>query len=87
MRIYQRDSEPVERDRGVPRPSFTLTPRECQVLNCIKEGHSNRLVGRTLGISERTVKVHLHSIFIKLGVASRTEAVIAGIRNGAINLY
>ncbi|MBC2904431.1 response regulator transcription factor [Streptomyces sp. PSKA01] len=57
------------------------------MLDGIKEGYSNRMVGRLLGISERTVKVHLHSIFIKLGANSRTEAVIAGIRNGSISLH
>ncbi|WP_443063714.1 response regulator transcription factor [Streptomyces sp. NBC_00659] len=64
-----------------------LTPRERQVLNGIKEGYSNRMVGRVLGISECTVKVHLHSIFIKLGATSRTEAVVAGIRSGCISLH
>ncbi|MFE5888286.1 response regulator transcription factor [Streptomyces sp. NPDC002285] len=71
----------------VPRSASMLTPRECQVLDGIKEGYSNRMVGRVLGISERTVKVHVHSIFIKLGAASRTEAVISGIRNGCISLH
>lgn len=70
-----------------PRSASMLTPRERQVLNGIKEGYSNRMVGRALGISERTVKVHLHSIFIKLGAASRTEAVIEGIRSGCISLH
>ncbi|MFJ4620243.1 response regulator transcription factor [Streptomyces sp. NPDC088812] len=53
----------------------------------VKEGNSNRMVARLLGISERTVKVHLHSIFIKRGAASRTEAVIEGIRSGCISLH
>lgn len=78
-------------DQGPSRPAVksasTLTPRERQVLNGIKEGNSNRMVARLLGISERTVKVHLHSIFIKLGAASRTEAVIEAIRNGCISLH
>ncbi|MFD4349954.1 response regulator transcription factor [Streptomyces coelicoflavus] len=69
------------------RVSASLTPRERQVLDGIKEGNSNRMVARLLGISERTVKVHLHSIFIKLGAASRTEAVIEAIRNGCITLH
>lgn len=69
------------------RVSASLTPRERQVLDGIKEGNSNRMVARLLGISERTVKVHLHSIFIKLGAASRTEAVIEGIRSGCITLH
>jgi DNA-binding NarL/FixJ family response regulator len=81
------DPEPVAPARAVARTASMLTPRECQVLNGIKEGNSNRMVARLLGISERTVKVHLHSIFIKLGAASRTEAVIEGIRSGCISLH
>ncbi|MFF8542797.1 MULTISPECIES: response regulator transcription factor [Streptomyces] len=72
---------------AVPRPASPLTPRERQVLDGIKDGRSNRMVARLLGISERTVKVHLHSIFIKLGAASRTEAVIEAIRSGWISLH
>ncbi|WP_078911730.1 response regulator transcription factor [Streptomyces sp. NRRL WC-3742] len=68
------------------RAASALTPREREVLNGIKEGFSNRMVGRALGISECTVKVHLHSIFIKLGAASRTEAVVQGIRVGYISV-
>ncbi|OII63338.1 hypothetical protein BJP40_24655 [Streptomyces sp. CC53] len=63
-----------------------LTPRERQVLNGMREGLSNRRVGRSLGISERTVKVHVRSIFLKLGAASRTEAVVQGIRRGCISI-
>lgn len=81
------ESEQVVADRVAARTVSTLTPRERQVLNGIKEGNSNRMVARLLGISERTVKVHLHSIFIKLGAASRTEAVIEGIRSGCISLH
>ncbi len=74
-------------DRAMPRTTSSLTPRERQVLDGVKEGNSNRMVARLLGISERTVKVHLHSIFIKLGAASRTEAVVEGIRSGCITLH
>ncbi|WP_254395089.1 response regulator transcription factor [Streptomyces sp. AC512_CC834] len=80
-------SERTVTDLAVPRATSSLTPRERQVLDGIKEGNSNRMVARLLGISERTVKVHLHSIFIKLGAASRTEAVIEGIRSGCITLH
>ncbi|MFG2550171.1 response regulator transcription factor [Streptomyces sp. NPDC048581] len=82
-----RDLRNGESGEGVGQTAPVLTPRERQVLDGIKEGYSNRMVGRVLGISERTVKVHLHSIFIKLGANSRTEAVIAGIRNGSISLH
>ncbi|MFD7137812.1 response regulator transcription factor [Streptomyces sp. NPDC059894] len=81
------DSEQAAPVHVTARAASALTPRERQVLNGIKEGNSNRMVARLLGISERTVKVHLHSIFIKLGAASRTEAVIEGIRSGCINLH
>ncbi|MEW2071304.1 LuxR C-terminal-related transcriptional regulator [Streptomyces sp. NPDC007346] len=80
------DSE-QESDCAQARTVSALTPRERQVLDGVKEGNSNRMVARLLGISERTVKVHLHSIFIKLGAASRTEAVIEGIRSGCISLH
>lgn len=80
-------SERATTDRVLRRAPFPLTPRERQVLDEIKEGKSNRMVARLLGISERTVKVHLHSIFIKLDAASRTEAVIEGIRSGCISLH
>ncbi|GAA1296749.1 helix-turn-helix transcriptional regulator [Saccharothrix xinjiangensis] len=52
-----------------------LTPRETQVITLIGTGMSNRSIARQLRISERTVKSHLHSIFAKLGVATRGEAI------------
>lgn len=74
-------------DEGEHELSVTRrTPREQQVLNRMREGLSNRRVGRSLGISERTVKVHVRSIFLKLGAASRTEAVVQGIRRGCISI-
>jgi DNA-binding CsgD family transcriptional regulator len=51
-----------------------LTEREREVLNLVAEAYSNRQVGSMLGIREKTVKNHLHAIFGKLGVSSRTEA-------------
>jgi|SRR5882757_5166287 len=78
--------EPGDSRSGQSRSALLLTPRELQVLSAIGNGLSNRKVGRSLGISECTVKVHLHSIFIKLGAGSRTEAVIQGIRNGYITV-
>ncbi|MFJ6671109.1 LuxR C-terminal-related transcriptional regulator [Actinosynnema sp. NPDC091369] len=54
-----------------------LTPRERNVADLLRKGMSNRMIARSLDISEQTAKNHLHSIFRKLGVADRTQAVIA----------
>lgn len=63
-----------------------LSDRELEVLNLIAEGHSNKLIAQSLSISEHTVKTHIASIFEKLGVSSRTEAVSQAIRRGLVML-
>lgn len=55
--------------------NLPLTERENQILRLLDEGLSNQQIGSRLGVSIHTVKNHLHSIFGKLGVSSRTEAV------------
>jgi DNA-binding NarL/FixJ family response regulator len=57
-----------------------LTERERQVLGLLVEGLSNRRIARALHISEPTVKNHLHSIFLKLGVTDRTQAIAKILR-------
>jgi ATP/maltotriose-dependent transcriptional regulator MalT len=52
----------------------TLTPREREVLDLVRQGLSNRQIARTLWIAESTVKVHVHHVLEKLGAQSRTEA-------------
>jgi len=59
-----------------------LTPRETQVLQLAAEGMSNEGIAARLEISTRTVKGHMLNVFDKLQVRSRTEAVLAAIRNG-----
>lgn len=61
-----------------------LTPRESDVLRMLADGLSNKEIARQLHLSEHTVKYHLSSVFGKLGVSSRTEAVMAGIQRGII---
>lgn len=63
-----------------------LSERELDVLRLAARGHSNKEIGRALGLSARTVQVHLTHIFAKLKVASRTEAVIYGLRHGWLKL-
>lgn len=63
-----------------------LTEREKQVLESLVKGRSNKEVARGLCISEETVKSHLKTLFLKLGVRDRTEAAIAAIRHGIVHL-
>ncbi|ADV66937.1 response regulator [Deinococcus maricopensis] len=66
-------------------PEETLSPRELEVLRIAATGRTNKEIARDLDISPRTVQVHLANIFSKLGVGSRTEAVLYGIKRGWIN--
>ncbi|MDP2727096.1 MAG: helix-turn-helix transcriptional regulator [Dehalococcoidia bacterium] len=53
----------------------SLTARERQVLGLVSEGKGNHEIGQCLGISYRTVKIHIANIFEKLGVNRRMQAV------------
>jgi DNA-binding NarL/FixJ family response regulator len=59
-----------------------LTEREMEVLEAVAKGWSNREVSEALNISPHTVQVHLSNVFGKLGVKTRTEAVLYAIRQG-----
>lgn len=63
-----------------------LTPRELEVLRLLAEGLPNKTIAGRLNISEHTVKFHVNAILGKLGVASRTEAVVRATRLGLILL-
>lgn len=67
-------------------PIQTLTPREIEVLEMLGSGLGNKAIAKGLHISDHTVKFHVSSIFQKLGVSSRTEAVTVGVRLGLIML-
>ena len=62
---------------AMKEPDFRslLTPREIEVLSAIGEGLTNKSIARRLDISLHTVKFHVESLFRKLGVRTRTEAV------------
>jgi len=61
-----------------------LTPREIEVLEMMAEGLGNKAIAARLGISPHTVKFHIASVFAKLNVESRTEAVTEGVRRGLV---
>lgn len=63
-----------------------LTDREIEVLRLAAKGMSNRDISCELCISVRTVQTHLSNVFNKLGVGSRTEAVVLGLRKGLFSL-
>lgn len=67
---------------GADRPADSpLTDREEQVLRAIAEGNTSKSAAAELGISERTVKAHLTSVFDKLGVDTRAAAIARAIQN------
>lgn len=69
-------SPPARRMRHFPM----LSPRQEQIMRCVHMGSTNKMIARTLGISEGTVKIHLASIFQQLGAPNRAAAV--AIYNG-----
>ncbi|HIE38511.1 MAG TPA: response regulator transcription factor [Anaerolineae bacterium] len=74
----------ARRPEGAAGQVEPLTPRELDVLRLTAQGLTNRAIGHQLGISHRTVQGHLASIYGKLGVSSRTEAVTEAVRRGWI---
>jgi len=71
---------------AVEELSEPLTARESQVLGLLGGGLSNKMIARELHISEHTVKFHISSLYSKLGVSNRAEAVSQGARHGLLSL-
>lgn len=69
----------------LPDRPEALTPREMDVLRLLAQGHSNKEIARALHLVEETVKSHVGHILAKLGVASRTQAVLAAMRMGIVS--
>ena len=76
--LFETESEPSERG--------PLTERETEVLGLLSKGLANKQIAAALGISEHTVKFHVSSIYTKLNVTNRTEAVREGLRGGWVAL-
>ena len=70
----------------IRRPLHLLTRRECEVLQLLADGQSNRGIGETLYISEKTVKNHVSNILQKMNVNDRTQAVIMAIKSGWVEV-
>jgi DNA-binding NarL/FixJ family response regulator len=67
-----------------PDARWTLTPRQHEVLALLMQGKANRDIADVLGLSENTVKVHVAAIFRALGVSSRTEAMLEGMKHNSL---
>jgi DNA-binding CsgD family transcriptional regulator len=76
--LFESESEPLSRG--------PLTDRESEVLGLLAKGLANKQIAVALGISEHTVKFHVSSIYTKLNVTNRTEAMREGLRGGWIAL-
>src|SRR5699024_6064126 len=68
------------------KPLHLLTKRECEILQLLADGKSNRAVSETLYISEKTVKNHVSNILQKMGCNDRTQAVVQAIRKGWVEV-
>jgi DNA-binding NarL/FixJ family response regulator len=68
------------------RTMSPLTPRELEVLKLVAKGLSNKEIGDALHLVEGTVKLHLTNILTKLNVSARTQAILAGVKRGLIEL-
>ncbi|MGF6634008.1 LuxR C-terminal-related transcriptional regulator [Paraburkholderia sp. MM6662-R1] len=71
IRTFDEESPPPRRNKL----SGGLSPRQEQIMRCVHMGSTNKMIARTLGISEGTVKIHLTSIFQQLGAPNRAAAV------------
>lgn len=69
---------------GVRRPHDLLTPREQEVLGRLVQGESTAAVAQALGVKFSTARAHIQSIFNKLGVHSKVEAVAYAVRAGLV---
>ena len=84
--VFQ-DAPAAEPDRmGGRSLAQPLTMRELDVLRLVAEGASNREAAESLGVSAKTIEAHLSSVYGKLGVRSRTEAVVTAVRDGIISV-
>ena len=84
-KVINRFARPADKRREA-LASDSLTGRELEVLSLAAQGMSNREMAQALVLSIRTIQAHLTNIFNKMGVGSRTEAVLKALREGLLTL-
>lgn len=81
-RLAGHPSSPLQKAKAISNGSSVLTPRECEVLMRAGFGETDTEIGRVLGISPKTVSKHVEHILQKLGVETRTAAVVSMLAPG-----
>jgi two-component system, NarL family, nitrate/nitrite response regulator NarL len=81
-RIVRGDAGPQPAPPRPAAPFTELTPRELEILACIADGSSNKMIARALEITDGTVKLHVKAILRKLGLRSRVEAAVSAVEHG-----
>jgi two-component system, NarL family, response regulator LiaR len=74
------------REVRAPESPEALTGREAEVLRLLARGKANKQIASSLYVSEKTVKAHVSSILMKLGVQSRTQAALYAVRSGLVSI-
>jgi DNA-binding NarL/FixJ family response regulator len=74
------------REVRAPESPEELTERETEVLQLVARGRANKQIAQELFVGEKTVKAHVSSILMKLGVQSRTQAALHAVRIGLVNV-
>jgi NarL family two-component system response regulator LiaR len=74
------------REVRAPDSPEALTDREAEVLRLLARGKANKQIASSLYVSEKTVKAHVSSILMKLGVQSRTQAALHAVRTGLVSV-
>ncbi|MGD9857182.1 MAG: LuxR C-terminal-related transcriptional regulator [Planctomycetaceae bacterium] len=82
-RTLTRSAASMRRDEARAREiALPLSPRELEILDCVAQGFTNREIANALFVTEQTVKNHMTSVFRKLEVEDRVQALLAAVRRG-----
>lgn len=85
--MSQSDQEHMKGPAYVSRPVDLFTNREYQVLQLLATGYNNQKIAAKLDVTQSTVKNHVTSIFVKMNVSDRTQAVIKAIQNNWVEVH
>ena len=75
----------VQQLQADPKPTFTLSKREMEVLELLVQGKSNGAIAQSLFLSESTIKAHLRSIMTKFEVNDRVQVAVVALRSGLVS--